>query len=373
MTKKILIATGGTGGHIYPAIALAQQIKREIPNSQVLFAGGGLADNRYFDRNAFTWKSISCGAFTNKHPMALLKNCSNIGKGIYQSINIIREFRPDVAIGFGSFYSFPPLVAAKILSIPLILHEANSIPGKVNRLLSRYAAVSAVHFPQTLSMLKGNTIEVGMPLREEFIHSKYTKKEAKLHFGLNPDLPTLLIFGGSQGAQIINTSVCEAINQVQHIRTKQHLSPLQVIHLTGKSDSIEHIKKFYSEHHTPALVKSFETQMSIAWQAADIVISRSGAGTIAEELEFEVPGILIPFAAAADNHQEHNANFMVKQVGGASLLLESQLTVQSLTDAIKDLLSEDRLAIMRQAMHNYKQTARTRDLCSVVKEVINKK
>lgn len=365
--KKILIVTGGTGGHIYPAVALAQQIGREIPNSQVLFTGGDLANNRYFDRNAFAWETVACGAFVNKAPLALIKSLSNIGSGVWQSLALIRKFRPDVAVGFGSFYSFPSLVAAKLLSVPLVLHEANSIPGKVNCLLSKYATVSAVHFPQTLQLLKGNTIEVGMPLRDEFISSQCSKEEAKQCYGLNPNLPVILIFGGSQGAQVINTLACEAISQARNRQPS-----LQVIHLTGTSASIDSLQHAYAELKIPAVVKPFETQMAKAWRAADMIISRAGAGTIAEQLEFEVPGILIPFAGAADNHQEHNANFMVEHVGGAKKLLEGQLSASVIAEMIIELLQQETLAIMCSAMHTYKQRSRTRDLCSVVKEVMDR-
>ncbi|MBA3815099.1 MAG: undecaprenyldiphospho-muramoylpentapeptide beta-N-acetylglucosaminyltransferase [Parachlamydiaceae bacterium] len=366
MIKKILIATGGTGGHIYPAIALAQQIGREIPNSQVMFVGGGLEENRYFDRNAFVSRSIDCGAFVNKSPLAIIRSLSNISKGLYQSLKLIREFRPDVAVGFGSFYSFPPLVAAKLMSVPLVLHEANSIPGKVNRLLSKYATISTVHFPQTLPLLKGNTLEVGMPLRHEFTHSTYSKVEAKQYFGLDPDLPIVLIFGGSQGAQAINSLALQAIEYAQ----TGHKSALQVIHLTGTSSSADKLRSAYAQQQIPAAVKSFEVQMAMAWRAADVVISRAGAGTIAEQLEFEVPAILIPFAAAADNHQEHNANFMVDNVGGAKKVLESELNANLLGTHIAELLQVNTGTTMRHAMREYKQKSRSCDLCAVIKKII---
>lgn len=367
MAKRILIVTGGTGGHIYPAVALAQQIRREIPKSQVLFIGGGLEGNRYFDHNAFDSYSVACGTFINKAPWPIIKSLSNIGKGIWQSLAVIREFRPDVAVGFGSFYSFPPLVAAKLMSVPLVLHEANSIPGKVNRLLSKYAAVSAVHFPQTLQLLKGNTIEVGMPLREEFTRSTYSKEEVRQHYGLNPSVPVILIFGGSQGAQVINSIACEAI---KYIYAKMPSQSPQLIHLTGTDKSADQLRFAYAEKGITAIVKPFENEMAKAWQAADVVISRAGAGTIAEQLEFEVPGVLIPFAGAADNHQEHNANFMVEDVGGGKKLVENQLNANSLAAELLNILQPDVAMAMHKAMRLYKQKSRTRDLCSVVKEVM---
>lgn len=365
-TKRILIATGGTGGHVYPAMALAQQLKEEMPNSWILFVGGGLNNNRFFDQNLFPHRSVSCGSFVNKAPMALVKSLSDIAKGIWQSRKIIQEFKPDVAVGFGSFYSFPPLVAAKLLSIPLVLHEANSIPGKVIRLLSPYAAVCGVHFPQTLELLKGNIVEVGMPLRNGFRRASISPEKAKKHFGLKTNLPIILIFGGSQGAKSINHPAFEAVLNIH----KTH--PLQVLHITGDADIAVELQNAYAAQEIIAKVKPFEDQMDIAWQAADFVVSRSGAGTIAEQLEFEVPGILIPYPRAADNHQEHNANFMVDTVGGAVKILESKLTADVLASQLTSFLEDDKLnQNMRQAMQSYKQNSRKQDLCSLVKDVLN--
>lgn len=374
MSKKILIITGGTGGHIYPAMALAQQIDREMPNSEVLFIGGGLSTNRYFDHSSFVSHTVHCGAFVNKSPLAIFKSLKNISIGIWQSWHLIRKFHPDVVIGFGSFYSFPSLIAAKLKSVPIILHEANSIPGKVNYLLSKYATVSTVHFPQTLQLLKGNTVEVGMPLREEFVAPLCSKEEAKQYFGLNSNVPVILIFGGSQGAQVINAHICETIDLIHsHSQFLCLKNSFQVIHLAGASTPINQLQQVYAKYNISAVVKPFETHMAKAWRAADMVISRAGAGAIAEQLEFEVPGILIPFKAAADNHQEHNANFMVKNVGGAKKILEHQLNANLLASDIVELLQSNKSAAMRQAMRDYKQKSRTRDLYSVVKEIIDLK
>lgn len=366
MTKKILIATGGTGGHVYPAMALAQQLMCELPGCQIVFVGGGLTHNRYFDQNAFAHHSISCGAFVKKSPKAIMHAFSHIAKGIWQSRKIMREFRPDVVVGFGSFYAFPSLVAAKLMSIPLVLHEANSIPGKVNRLLARWATVIGVHFPETLHLLQGKAVEVGMPLRLGFRHNSISREEARHHFGLLPNRKTLLVFGGSQGAHAINTSVRNALHQINSNQS------FQVLHIAGELAMAETLRKEYEQGEICACVRAFEDRMDLAWQAADLVICRSGAGTIAEQLEFEVPGILIPFPRAADNHQEHNADFMVATVGGAMKLHEKDLVAARLVTCLSEFLKDDGalLLAMRRAMKSYKKKARTQDLCSLVRELI---
>lgn len=359
-----MIATGGTGGHIYPAIALAQQLINDVSGCQVLFVGGGLSDNRYFDQGSFPSCTVDCGAFVDKSPAALLKSCTNILKGIYQSRSIIRKFQPDVAVGFGSFYSFPPLVAAKLQSVPLILHEANSIPGKVIRLMAPWAAATGVHFPQTTHLLKGKIIEVGMPLREGFRLGAMECSAAREYYGLHQDLKTLLVFGGSQGAQYVNEKVQEALQLVPH-RQK-----LQVIHIAGDLHAVEGLQKNYANAGIPACVKPFEQRMDIAWQAADVVVCRAGASTVAEQLEFEVPGILIPFPRAADNHQECNADFMASIVGGGVKLKEQEVHAARLAECLTEFFDGAILGQMKKAMSHYKKSARANDLCSLVKSIL---
>lgn len=363
MPGRILIATGGTGGHIYPAMALAQQFAREQKDSEILFVGGGLAENRYFDRNEFDHRTVSCGAFTSRSPLSLLRSCVNISRGIRQSCAVIRQFRPDVIVGFGSYYSFPPLIAAKLKSVPLVLHEANSIPGKVNRLLAPYAHATGVHFPQTLDLIKGVRHEVGMPLRIGFRRMSGNRENAIKYFGLEDSVTTLLVFGGSQGAGIINRQFPDALSRMQDV---------QVIHIAGDIGEVERLQNAYRELGIRACVKGFEKQMEMAWQAADLVVSRSGASSIAEQLEFEVPGILIPFSRAADDHQNHNADFLVGTVGGAVKVQESELTPEGLQRLIFGFLENNgiQLKSMQEAMEQYKLRARRLDLYTLIKNVI---
>jgi UDP-N-acetylglucosamine--N-acetylmuramyl-(pentapeptide) pyrophosphoryl-undecaprenol N-acetylglucosamine transferase len=391
MSRKILIATGGTGGHIYPAIGLAQQLLLEVPDTEILFVGGGLESNRYFDSKKFSSESISCGFFAGHAPLSFIKASLKISKGIWQSKQIIRKFMPDVVVGFGSFYAFPSIIAAKWMSIPIILHEANIIPGKVNRILAKWANVTGVHFPETVHLLKGKSVEVGVPLREGFKHSSMPKTEAIRYFGLNENKKTVLIFGGSQGAAAINRFVKGSFDclypecadsmhsngkkpvEVEDCkRSHTSLPEIQVLHIAGEAKFTEELQKFYAQKGITACVKSFENRMDIAWQAADLAITRSGAGTIAEQLEFEVPGILIPFPRATDNHQEHNADFMVATVGGAVKFLENDSVPSRIALCITDLLKDEYalLLAMQTAMNQYKKRARTRDLCSLVKEFL---
>lgn len=359
-----MIATGGTGGHIFPAVALAQQLLDEDPDCKILFVGGGLGENRYFDTSMYDFQSIACGSFVSKYPHKMLSSFGKISYGIWQSQKIIKEFCPDVVVGFGSFYAFPPLVAARLLSIPLILHEANSIPGKTIRLMSRWATATGVHFPETLHLLEGRVLEVGMPLRSGFKNGTATVEDSRKYFGLDPTKKTILVFGGSQGSRAINERVSEALCKLGEV-------PFQVIHIVGDLPSMKKIAHHYTEHHIEACVKNYENRMDLAWQAADCVVARAGAGTIAELIEFEVPAIVIPYPHAADDHQDHNANFVEATVGGGVKLVEKEVTVPRLVEILQQFIGGPGVLLdgMKKAICDYKIRSRTQDLVSVVKNI----
>lgn len=322
-SKKILIAAGGTGGHLFPAQALAQQLQTK--ECDVLFMGKGLSENAYFHKERFA--SLSIDAATPLRKKALQKALAfvSLGKGVIQAWQGIREFDPELVVGFGSFHSFPVLVAAFLRGIPFVLFESNSIPGKVNRLFSRYALFSGIVFPKAKKRMKGICKEVSMPFWGEKVDQKIAQKEALSYFPLKENCFTILVFGGSQGAVSLNPIVAEAIGQLHREK-----GPIQVIHLTGSADSAEKISKIYQDHDVYAVVKPFEQKMYLAWACSDLAICRAGAATLAEIMHFEVPSVLIPYPAAADQHQKENALFMQEVVKGSFCLEQSQLTSQKL-------------------------------------------
>lgn len=360
-----MITAGGTGGHIFPAMALAQKLQL---HTEILFVGGGLHKNRYFDRKTFPFQEVSSGLISLKRPISAISGCGSILKGVWQSSKIIDSFNPDIIVGFGSYYTFPTLLAAKCKNVPVVLHEANRIPGRVNKLLSKYAALTGVHFPDTALLLKGNASEIPIPLREGFQLGYTSKNEALDHYGLDKTRTTLLIFGGSQGAQSINKLSSDAIKKLP----QKDKESLQILHFTGDSNSALQLKDLYAKAKIKAYVKDFETRMDIAWSAADIMISRSGAGTIAEEFEFEVPGILIPYPEAMDNHQESNADFMVDIVKGAVKCCERDLDSDLLSQEIASFLEDEqeKLLNMKHAIRKYKQMRPRKELWHIILEMI---
>lgn len=362
---KIWISAGGTGGHLFPAIALAEELRARAPQCELLFLGGGLTTNRYFDRELYPYAEIACGGLGGKNPLALVRSSYRIWSGIRQSRQLLSAQTPDLVVGFGSFYGFPPLVAAAWGRIPLVLFAADRLPGRVIRLMARWAQVTAVHFPETASQLASPSVVVEMPLRQSCRGIATPQAEARHYFGLDPDRPTLLVFGGSQGARAINRLFSGALT---------HLPPLfQLLHFTGDPQAAEELSSLYRSRGLLACVKPFEPQMGLAWRAADLAICRSGAGSVGEQREFEIPAIFIPYPYATDNHQELNADSVVNTFGGAVKLVEAHATPEKLASEIARLFAEDgkRLKEMQGAFRHYKGAFKRKSLGDVVLEKIH--
>lgn len=354
---RVMITTGGTGGHIFPAQSLAVELLQA--KYDLLFVGGGLDRNRYFNRSRFPFRTVlSATPFRGN----LFKSFYRIFKGIRQSLKAIDEFKPDIVIGFGSFYSFPALAAALWRKIPIVLFEPNAIPGKVNRIFSKWAVCSAVQFSEAGNNLKGKIVEVKMPTGEK---KRIHAGDARDYFYLDPKNFTFLVFGGSQGAASINRLFSETISKVSTS------AAFQVIHVTGKTDSAEIIRRQYELAGIKACVKAFEERMDLAWSAASAVICRSGAATISEQITFEVPGILVPFPEAADDHQTKNARFIEEKVGGAILCPESSLDIEKLKILIEQMMAPDRLAEMQAAITSFKQDDRKKEFAQLICEILN--
>lgn len=363
MSKKVIITVGGTGGHIFPALALGKQLIQSNTALEIQYVGGNLSSNPYFENAIFPSHSISSATFKQKNPWAILQSIGKILLGISQSYKLLKSIQPDLVVGFGSYYTLPILLAAKMLGIPFILHEANSIPGKVNRLLSKYASAVGIHFPETANLLKGKTYEVGLPLRPGYHKGACTPSQAREYFDLDSSKFTILIFGGSQGAANLNKLVSQALT---HSLKDQKMN-VQIIHLTGDSTFAQFLRIEYQKSGLKACVKPFESRMDLAWQAADLSIARAGASTIAEAMEFEVPVILVPYPYATDHHQDKNADFLVQMVGGASKSIEANLTPELLAEQILSI-SEDKREKMRLAMRNYKLKCRPKSFCDFILE-----
>lgn len=363
--KKILIAVGGTGGHLFPAQAMAEQLLEKMPGISLLFAGSHLESNSYLKKTSFPYKEISSGTLFRKNALKNLIGIFNLIRGIKQSLSLIKEFSPDLVVGFGSFHSFPLILAAQFTKTPFVLYDSNAVPGKVNRFFSKRAQVSALQFEEAKRYVIGKTELVNMPFMKPATHlMHFTASDAKRYYGLEPHLPTLLVFGGSQGAGAIN----------RLISSLQLIHSFQLLHFTGNPAQAEEVKEIYKKRGILAAVKSFENQMYIAWKAANLAICRSGAGTFAEILAYEVPAILIPYPFAADNHQQKNAEVLEKAIGGGICIAEKELTTEKLSSLINEMIDpkQGRLVEMKKNIASYKKQNQKKELSNIILDQIGK-
>lgn len=364
MPKKILIAVGGSGGHVFPAFSLAQKLKSQSEDLEIVFAGGGLGDNKFIDRRAFRCVDIPCGKVLTRNPWQMLFGAVEMGRGILHSRELLQELNPDLVVGFGSYHSFPLLAAAKLSSRPFVLHAADSIPGKVVRLFSRWALCTGIHFPEASNHLKGLTLRVGIPLREHLSKGAVTKEQAAAYYGLDPLKPIILVFGGSQGARRLNNLLIEAL---PHLSNR---NSCQFLHFAGREDAVASLERGYAAHQITAHVKAFETRMDFAWNAATIALTRSGASTIAELVEFAVPSILVPFPQAADRHQERNASYAVQTIKGAVMVKEDTLDGPRLAAQIDNMLQAESLQEKIHSLQDYKNKQNHQDFSKIVQALL---
>ncbi|HIO70087.1 MAG TPA: undecaprenyldiphospho-muramoylpentapeptide beta-N-acetylglucosaminyltransferase [Nitrospirales bacterium] len=337
---NVCIAAGGTGGHLYPGIALAQEMMRQDENSQVQFVGTqrGL-EARVLPEVGFELCCIAVRGVIGKNPVRAFAALIQLPYAIGQCIRLLRRKRAELVIGIGGYTSPPLLVAALCLGIPRVIVEPNVIPGMANRVLGRIASMVLLAFEETTRFFIGTpTRVVGVPLRREF----HRCPDIATNVGRHDHQRTIFVFGGSQGSRVINRVVVRALSLLM-----KHRSGLRIVHQTGEADCV-FVRHSYAERHVDATVVVSLDDMPKAYASADVVISRAGAGTIAELTACGKPAILIPFPSAASQHQLRNAERMVK-AGAAVLIEETDLSDQLLADAIRTLLDDaNRLAVMAQ-------------------------
>jgi len=355
MKKNLFIATGGSGGHIYPAIAVAEELSEDF---DLLFIGGGLDKNPFFPRNHFNYVSLNAENFQKRTPFRFGKRFL---ASFLSSLRYIKHYRPVAIVGFGTVFSLPVMLAAKCTRCPIILHEANSRPGKVVRLISPYVHRVAIHFPDAEKHIKGNCLPCSMPLRKQLTDGRSSKEKALAFFGLEEGRTTLLVLGGSQGALFINRLMR---------KTAEHLfgGQWQVIHLAGKDKGIDQLKENYGQLGIPYYVREYEERMDLAWSAADLAVTRAGASSIAEQIEYSVPGVLIPYPFA-EKHQEFNADYFVSAVGGGVKLIQSEAGDEALFHSLSAIRKDreryrDNLAV-------YRKTLKNMTFANLIKETVN--
>ncbi|HXQ72907.1 MAG TPA: undecaprenyldiphospho-muramoylpentapeptide beta-N-acetylglucosaminyltransferase, partial [Pyrinomonadaceae bacterium] len=323
---NVLIAAGGTGGHIYPGIAVAQEIMRRDPGSKVRFVGTARGlETKLVPKAGFELTLIDSAGLKNVSLVARMKGVVILPKSFVSAGRVIREFRPDVVVGAGGYVSGPVVLMAALMRRPTLVMESNALPGWTNRVLARFVNRAAVSFEQALPYFRGKAVVTGNPVRREFFEIPAKHREAgKL---------SLLIFGGSQGARAINEAMVAALPGLKSLPVQ-----LRIKHQTGPAD-FEKVKAGYAaagwnEH---AEVTSYIDNMMNDFAEADLVICRAGATTTAELIAAGKASIMIPFPYAADDHQRKNAEAL-QAAGAARMIVQQELSGDRLIDEIGGLV-----------------------------------
>ena len=335
---NICVACGGTGGHIFPGVATAQELSSRGHDVTLWLAGREVEADSI---SGWSGKTVSMTAARLPAGISLkaIAAMFRISIVIFKSLVKMRELRPDVVLAMGSYTSVGAVIAAALLRIPIVLHEANSVPGKAIAVLARFAKCIGITFPSAAEHLDSSkTVITGFPLRQS-LHKAEKRNTTDTNF-------TLLVMGGSQGAHILNETVPKAVTQLH----KNGLQ-LNVIHLTGLQDE-SRVAEWYQAAGITAEVHAFAKEMESIYTRADFAITRAGAATCTELAVCGVPALLIPYPSAAKNHQMLNAMDMAGQ-GGMSMQPEQDMTVKWLAGYLRQMIEKPgRIADMRAKLEN---------------------
>lgn len=338
---SLVIAGGGTGGHLYPGIAVARELLRQVPAARVSFAGTSRGlEARVVPNEGFDLDLIRSAGLKGKSIVARLRGAALLIPSFIDAWRIITRRRPSVVIGVGGYSSGPVVLLAALRGVPTMVLEQNAAPGLTNRLLARVVRSAAVSYESTLSFFGTRGFVSGNPVRAEF----FPVADASPRSG---PPSRVLVLGGSQGARAINGVMPDAAAMV----TREHPT-VTFVHQTGPRD-LESTRAAYATAAVPATVEAFFDPVSDRVHDADLVICRAGATTLAELAAAERPAVLIPFPAATDDHQRRNAEVLVA-AGAAVMIEERHLDAPRLAATVIALLVDaDRLAAMRGAMAGF--------------------
>ena len=327
---KFVIACGGTGGHLFPGLAVAEELRAGRHEVLLLVSEKAIDERALRAFPGMPRETLPSVGLASAFSPAALKFAQRMLGSYRKCETVLGRFRPDAVLGMGGFTSVAPLAAAWRRGIPAYLHESNAIPGKANRLGARFCREVLLGFEDCTSHFPGRTVRVtGTPIRSELVVDVPTKVRARRVLGLEPENPTLLVMGGSQGASGINTLMAGA---AAHLRD----SGMQIIHLSGERDA-EQLRAAYRDAGLFSAVLPFCDRMQDVYAAADLAFSRSGAASLTELSWFGLPAVLVPYPHAAEDHQTLNARIFERS-GAACLLPESGAAGDSLAALLKSLL-----------------------------------
>lgn len=333
--KPTIIAAGGTAGHMHPATHFAKQ------SEEAFFMGHGLSDNPHFDGETFDHLNVMSSS-TLRNPLRLVK-------GIIKATVHFLKHPIDRVVGFGSYHSFPTLCAARFLKRKIELYESNILPGRMTRHFLKTAQTVYLHFPeQVIDSPHRHYLPLEWGIRGLEYLSR-DRQELRKMLGLDPDMTTILVFGGSLGAKKLNEVFLQALGEITE--------DLQVIHITGRVALHDSYITAYRRLGIPYVLKSYEKDMGLLQAAADIALSRAGAMTLREAICFDLPSIMVPFPLASENHQWHNAVFFQTRVKGGIVIPDRDLTPSLLAEKVEEIIRSKQQYI--HAIQTYKKSVKS--------------
>lgn len=321
---KVLIAAGGTGGHIYPGIAVANEIMRRDETSEILFVGTARGlETKIVPENGFQLSLINSTGLKNVGVKGKIKGLSVLPKSFLEARAVIRQFRPHVVVGAGGYVSGPVLLMAAIMGVPTLVMDSNALPGFTNRQLARFVDRAALTFDAAMAFFGRKGVVTGNPVRNEFFQVPARELESEFH---------VLVFGGSQGARPINNAMADALKELE-----AYADRLSITHQTGEND-FEKVRAAYDESRfSNADVRPFISDIFVEFAKADLLICRAGATTCAEVAAAGRAAIMIPFPGAADDHQRKNAEALLDK-NAARMILQADLSGETLAREIRSLI-----------------------------------
>ncbi len=355
-----VIACGGTGGHLFPGLAVAEEFRRRGRAIVLLVSNKEIDAVALRDHPGYPSEVVEMVGMPKAFSPAMLGFIGKLLRERGRCVGMLRRRRARAVLGMGGFTSTPPVLAARRLRIPAFIHESNAYPGKANRLTARFCTGVFAGSEECRQWFPRSTVHVvGTPIRSAF-RSPVDRDAAYAHFGLSRDLDTLVVMGGSQGASGVNQAVCACLDLVNPKR-------FQVIHFTGARDE-EEVRGRYHQTAIRHHVAAFSSRMEFALQVADLVVSRSGGSSLAELAHFGIPAILIPYPYAADDHQTRNGEPYVRR--GAAVLLQQNAALEGgLRGELAALLGDrPRREAMGRAMREFSSEDATVKICKLMEE-----
>ena len=356
---RVIIAGGGTGGHLFPGLAVAEEFKNRDDSTEVIFVGTEYGiEARVVPREGYPIKFLKAEGLVGVSTVKKVKAIVTTFFSIADSYKIIKTVRPDIVIGVGGYASGAAMLTAYLMSIPTMILEQNSIPGLTNKILGRFVRAVCITYQESISFFpKAKTFLTGNPVRMQIL--KGDIESAYRLFSLERGLFTIFIFGGSSGAKSINMAIVNALNNMYDLKDK-----IQFLHQTGIRD-YENIRESYRKTGFKGTITPFIYQMGEAYAVADIVVSRAGATTLAELTALGKPAILIPYPYAAGQHQELNARKLL-EMGAAKMIRDSELKGESLANSIREMYTNE---TMRAEMQRNSRSVGRPEACSKVVDI----